>query len=412
MSAEAKTARDGSPFLYGYFVVLVSLTLLPVNLASIPLSFLYKNNLHLSATGSAAFKLVVTLPGYLAFAFGMVRDRFSPFKMGDRGFMLLCGCAIGLLFIVLGRAPLNMVTLGLGLILVASLVELSRAAYQAVMRNVAESRAMSGRMSTTYQFLNNGVPMVASLLGGWLSQHVSWQNTAALIGASWIAYALFALWKPRPVYEGLPDTLTEERPNLRAEFGELLKQRPVWIAAAIWGLWAFSPGANTPFQYYMTDHLRLSQEQYGLYNSLFTGLCVPTILLFGPLCKRFSLWPLVVVATIVGIPQMLPLMMIHNAPQAYVAGSVMALTGGFANAAFWTVLIRACPKRLAGAGMLLAISFGHISVQGSDLLGGWLFERSGFAACAWVTTGAYLLLIPLIFALPREMLKGRDGEAA
>lgn len=395
--------------MYGYFVVLVSLTLLPTSLASIPLSFLYKNDLHLSATGSAAFKVVVTLPGYLAFAFGMLRDRINPFRMGDRGIMLLSGLGIGLLFAVLGRAPLGMAGLGLGLILVASLVELSRAAYQALMRNVAETRRMSGRMSTTYQFLNNGVPMVAALLGGVLSERVSWQNTAGLIGLTWVAYALFALLKPKAVFESVAEAPAGERPHLREELRSLLRHRAVWIAAAIWGLWAFSPGANTPLQYYMTDTLKLSREQYGVYSSLFTGLCVPTILLFGPLSKRYALWPLLVAATVIGIPQMLPLMMIHNAAQAYVAGSVMALTGGFANAAFWTVLLRACPRDLAGAGMLLAISFGHISVQGSDLLGGYLFEHSGFAACAWVTTGAYLLLIPLILMLPKELLLARDG---
>lgn len=404
------SGRQATPFVYGYFAVLLSLTLLPVNLASIPLGFLYKDHLHMSATGAATFKLIVSLPGYLAFAFGVVRDRFSPMRMGDRGFMLVCGLGIGLLFIALGRAPLNLFTLGLGLILVASMVEMSRAAYQALMRNVAEARSMSGRMSTTYQFLNNGVPMVTALIGGWLSAHIAWQNTAALIGLTWIGYGLFALWKPTPVYGDVPETATEERPNLRAEFAGLFRHRAVWIAAAIWGLWAFSPGANTPLLYYMSDRLKLNPAQYGIYMSLFTGLCVPTILLFGPLSKRFSLWPLLLIATIVGIPQMLPLTMIHNAPQAYVAGAVMALSGGFANAAFWTVVIRACPKALAGAGMLLAISAGHVAVQGSDVFGGWLYARGGFGACAWVTTIAYVGLLPLIFAMPRDLTRPKDGE--
>src|SRR5271166_2624398 len=128
---QAAAQRHATPLVYAYFLVLLSLNLLPASVVSIPLSYLYKDHLHLSATGSAVFKLVVTLPGYLAFAFGAVRDRFSPLKMGDRGFMLVCGIAVGLIYIAMSRVPLNMVTLGLGLVLVAASVELMRAAYQA-----------------------------------------------------------------------------------------------------------------------------------------------------------------------------------------------------------------------------------------------------------------------------------------
>jgi len=229
-------------------------------------------------------------------------------------------------------------------------------------------------------------------------------------GCVYLCFALFGLWRPAQVFDGLPPSGEASFAKLRADLKSLFRHRPVWIASAIWGVWAFSPGANTPLLYYWTDTLKLSKTQWGIYGALFSGLSVPTILLFGVLCKRFSLWPLLLVATFVAIPQMLPLMFIHTATQAYIAGSVMALSGGLANAAFWGIVLRACPKELAGTGMLLAISFGYTGFQGSDVLGGWMFQRWGFAGCAWVTTAVYLLLIPLVFALPRALVRPADDE--
>ena len=404
--------RHATPFVYGYFVLLMVLELGPEKLASTPLKFIYKDQLHLDAQGQALLGALIAIPGYFAFAFGLFRDLFNPLKMGDRGYLFLFGSLIGLVFLVLSRVPLTLASLAAGLLIVSAGQMLVRAAYQALMRNTSDQRLMSGRMSTTYQFMVTALPMAATVAGGWLTEHeISWRTILVGVGVGYLSLAAFGLWKPAGVFEGVPLSGSTAPSKFWRDLRSLIRLRAFWIAAAIWGLWAFSPGANTPILNYMTNTLKMSPTQYSIYDGLTTATLVPTVLLFGLLIKRLSLWVLVVIATVVAIPQMIPLMLIHNAGQSYAAATFMGLTGGLANAAYWTLVIRASPKNLAGVGMLMAVSFGFASMKGSDVLGGWIFNNWGFSGCAIVTTVAYLFLIPLIFMLPKALVRPHDDEA-
>src|ERR1700737_5283944 len=81
-----------SIFLYlGILIVLLAFGAPSGGLFDIPISFFLKNRLHLTAHEVANFRLVAAIPLYLSFAFGFVRDMWTPFGMGDRGFMLLFG---------------------------------------------------------------------------------------------------------------------------------------------------------------------------------------------------------------------------------------------------------------------------------------------------------------------------------
>src|SRR5579862_2126051 len=214
VESEKTNQQQATPLVYGYFVLLMTLNLAPANVLSAPLQFVAKDHLHLTATQGALFRSFVTIPTFLAFAFGMLRDRFNPLKMGDRGFILVCGAVVGVTYLVISGAPLSVVGLGAGMLVVAASLELIRAAYQALMRNVAEARLMSGRMSTTYQFLHNGVPMLGLLAGGWISDNVAWRSLLVIAGLVYLAFALFGLWRPAQVFDGLP-------PSGEASFAKL-----------------------------------------------------------------------------------------------------------------------------------------------------------------------------------------------
>src|SRR6202795_2286110 len=87
-------------FLYlGILIVLLAFGGPSGGLIDIPVSFFLKNRLHLSAHEVAGFRLVAAIPLYLSFAFGFIRDMWSPFGMRDRGFMLLFGVINVLLYV-------------------------------------------------------------------------------------------------------------------------------------------------------------------------------------------------------------------------------------------------------------------------------------------------------------------------
>src|ERR1700761_9364363 len=99
--ADVSPAQRRNIFLYlGSLVILIVFGSPSGGLIDIPISFLLKNKLQLSAHEVAGFRLVAAIPLYLSFVFGFVRDIWSPFGMGDRGFMLLFGVINALLYVL------------------------------------------------------------------------------------------------------------------------------------------------------------------------------------------------------------------------------------------------------------------------------------------------------------------------
>src|SRR5260370_11466732 len=95
----------------GILIILVAFGSPSGGLIDIPVSFLLKNKLHLSAHEVAGFRLVAAIPLYLAFAFGFIRDTWNPFGMRDRGFMLLFGAISALLYVFFAFTSASYVTL-------------------------------------------------------------------------------------------------------------------------------------------------------------------------------------------------------------------------------------------------------------------------------------------------------------
>lgn len=77
-------------FLYlGLLTLLVSVARPYVSLFGIPVSYMLKNQLHETATQVSTFCLLASIPIYLAFVFGLMRDLWNPLGWRDRGFFLL-----------------------------------------------------------------------------------------------------------------------------------------------------------------------------------------------------------------------------------------------------------------------------------------------------------------------------------
>jgi hypothetical protein len=95
-------------FLYlGILIVLLAFGGPSGGLIDIPISFLLKNQLHLTAHEVANFRLMAAIPLYLSFAFGFIRDIWNPLGMKDRGFMLVFGSISALLYVCFAFTPLT-----------------------------------------------------------------------------------------------------------------------------------------------------------------------------------------------------------------------------------------------------------------------------------------------------------------
>ena len=79
-------------------------------------------------------------------------------------------------------------------------------------------------------------------------------------------------------------------------------------ALLIWSLWNFAPGSATPLQFYLQNTLHADDAACGLWNAIFGVSFIPTFLLYGLLCRKVPLRTLLFWGTVVGVPQMVPLL--------------------------------------------------------------------------------------------------------
>jgi Na+/melibiose symporter-like transporter len=278
---------------------------------------------------------------------------------------------------------------------------------------------MSGQVSTVWNIVESLPFLISFLIGGALSQSLEGQRAdlAArilfLVGAGIMtAIALYGLMRPKVVFDSLKDERDVSATPI-SDLRRLVRHWPIYPALLIWFLWDFAPGTQTVMQYYISNTLHASDAIWGDYNAIFVAGFIPTFLLYGYLCRRVSLKTLLFWGTVVGAPQMIPLLFVHSPASVLVAAAVLGLMGGVCSAAYWDLIIRSCPKGLQATMFGLTTAVYWIAARFGDLWGTDLYDHhGGFVVCVWVTTAVYALILPALWLVPRRLAATADGEVA
>src|SRR5471030_872769 len=376
-------------FLYlGILIVLLAFGAPSGGLFDIPISFLLKNKLHLTAHEVANYRLVVAIPLYLSFVFGFIRDMWNPLGMRDRGFMLVFGRISALLYALFAFMPISYGTLLAAVVLLTTSSLFIASAQNGLTSTIGQQHAMTGEIIAVWNvFLS--IPSVAALLiGGTLSGMLEHENPDQavrilfLVGAAIMtAIALYGLWKPPEVFGNVRVENGSDTHPLR-DLKWLLLHRPIYPALLIWLLWNFAPGSTTPLQYHLQNSLHATDAQWGQWNAIFAASFIPTFILYGFLCRRFALKTLLWWGTVIAVPQMVPLLFIHSVTGALIAAVPIGLMGGIATGAYLDLIMRSCPRGLQGTTLMLSGSLYFVASRFGDVLGTNLYDFYGsFSAC-------------------------------
>jgi hypothetical protein len=413
-AARQDSSNTGHVYLYfGPLTLLVYLVLPHGYLLDITTSYMLKNQLHATATEVSTFRLLTALPVYLSVLFGLTRDLWNPFSLKDRGFFLLFAPASAVVFLWMAFSHISYTGLFTGMLLVMFSFRFVTAAYQGLLALVGQEQLMSGRLSVLWNILSS-VPYIAgALASGYLTEHLPPGQTFILTGTLTLLIALLGLWKPRAVFNHAYDRPQARGADLVGDLKRLVKHRAIYPAVLITFLFQFAPGSNTPLQYYLTDELHASDAVYGYYYAIFAASFFPAYLLYGYLCKRVSLQKLLWWGTIITVPQMIPLALVHSANMALLAAVPIGLMGGIAFTAYYDLAMRSCPPGMQGTLMMMVDGVYQLSYRGGDLLGSWIYGANpgnGFLYCVLLTAAVYALILPLILLVPKEIVATADGE--
>jgi hypothetical protein len=424
VAASAATAdlpasqRLGIFFYLGILIVLLAFGGPSGGLIDIPISFLLKNRLHLTAHEVANFRLLAAIPLYMSFVFGFIRDMWNPLGMKDRGFMLLFGGISALLYVCFAFTPLTYLTLLAAVVLLTVSFLFVASAQNGLTSTIGQQHAMTGQVSAAWNIFLS-VPTVAALLiGGTLSGMLEEQHPDQavrilfLVGAAIMAsVALYALWRPAEVFDNVH---VENGANARPwqNLARLVRHWPIYPAMLIWVLWNFAPGSTTPLQYHLQNTLQATDAQWGQWNAIFAASFIPTYIMYGLLCRRFPLKSLLLWGTVLAVPQMVPLLFINTMTQALIAAAPIGLMGGLATGAYLDLIIRSCPAGLQGTTLMLSSSLYFVVVRFGDVLGTNLYDRyGGFTVCVVAITIVYALILPALLLVPKHLTTTADGQA-
>src|SRR5579862_539235 len=407
--------RASSRSLYLYFSLLALLVNVtsPQWLLDIPTSYMLKDLLHATASQVSWFRLVTGIPFYAGFIFGLVRDSWNPFGWRDPGYFRIF---VPLTMIALAGGAFSRTTytgLVLGMLFTTISYSFIAAAFQGLLALIGQEALMPGRLST----LSNVFISVAAVLGyvasGWMSTELSPRQVFLVVMALTAILGVFGFCKPRSIFRHAYENPHARGASFFGDVKRLVKHRAIYPVILITMLWFFTPGANTPMQFFLTNRLHASDAVYAEFSAILYAGFFPTTILYGFLCTRFPARKLLWFSMIVGVPQFIPMAFIHDGKQALVAASVIGLLGGLGNAAVVDIAIRACPPGLQGTLMMIVMSLYPLSSRVGDVFGSWLFGLSpthGFFYCVVAITIIYVLILPLIPLLPKEMIATADGE--
>ena len=411
---EAKPRSRTRP-LYLYFSLLALLVNVtsPQWLLDIPTSYMLKNLLHATASQVSWFRLITGVPLYAGFIFGLVRDSWNPLGWRDPGYFRIF---VPLTMIALAGGAFSRTTytgLVLGMLVTTISYSFIAAAFQGLLALIGQEALMPGRLST----LSNVSISVAGVLGyvasGWMSTELSPRQVFLFVMALTAMLGVFGFWKPHPIFRHAYENPHAKGVSFIGDVKRLVKHRAIYPVILITMLWFFTPGANTPMQFFLTNRLHASDAVYAEFSAILYAGFFPTTFLYGFLCTRFPARKLLWLSIIVGVPQFIPMAFIHDGRQALFAASVIGLLGGLGNAAVVDIAIRACPPGLQGTLMMIVMSLYPLSSRVGDVFGSWLFGLSptrGFFYCVMAITTIYVLILPLILLLPKQMISTADGE--
>lgn len=388
--------------------------------------FLYKDTLHLSASGVGTLLLLINLPAYLQPFMGGLSDLYPLGGWHRRSYFALAAVVQALGYWGLMTlhqyhyAPLVclLIVAGTGGALAGVLIN-------AVMVSVGNRTGTFGALQTLFQF----TPLVLSLaytarLDGEVTASWSYHRTfltAALLSLAFLP--LTFLLEDRRTERGRR-TATEreaaraERARTMAALREAAATPGVWVMTAFLFYLYVTPLLLTASVYYETDVLRLSKGFIGRLDGWMSAGSIAGLVVFGAFSRRLPVRALVWGAICADAAIYLLAMTMHDAPSVKAAQFGWSFLAIFLAVCLNTLAARACPPQVEGTVYGLMQAALSLSLILCDKFGSALYDwfgpahghtvAHGWFSALWFGLGFTLLAV---FFVPFLPARARSGDA-
>ena len=350
-----------------------------------------------SAGDVAVFFSITTIPWLIKPVYGLISDFVPLWGRRRKSYLLLtsalaAGAGATLALAAdhsYGRLAIFFTIMGLGLAFTDVLVD-------ALMVENGRPRGLTGAFQSVQWAAIYTASVLVGLLGGHLAEkrdlHTGFAIAACFPLISFLMTALAITEGPVPAdREAFRKTLTAIRGALR--------ERDVWVVAGFIFFWTFSPSFGPALIYYQTDVLKFSQHFIGLLGSLAAIAAVVGAFVYAPLSRRVPLRTLINLAIGIGVAGTLAYLGYRDWISALVIDIAFGCIGMITQLAFLDLAAKSCPRRVEATFFALLMSVFNGGVQGSQIVGGYLYDWLGYTPLIFISTGMTALawfLVPLV----------------
>ena len=252
--------------------------------------------------------------------------------------------------------------------------------------------------------------ILVGIVGGWLA-HRRHLSGAFLLAACFpvltLVSASLVVREPRERRDGA--ALRARLRDVRAALGA----RDIWLVAGFIFLFMFSPSFGPGFLFYQTDRLGFSQQFIGTLGALQSVGSVVGAVTYAPISRRWPLRRRVNVTIGLSALWMLVYLLYRGPWSAIVIDFVYGWVYMVTALAFLELAAKACPAHVEGTFFALLMSVYNAGLQGSQWVGGHLYEAIGFERLVLVSTVATAVIWLLVPLVPIDAIEARSrAEAA
>ena len=423
---EAQESERGSLLVNtGWFLTGVS-----IQTFELPFRVLLKDVLHLTASQSATFQLLMNIPIYIKPLAGILSDAVPLFGTRRRSYLLISLAAGALLYLLMGFIPRTFGSLLTTYLILNISLTMTSTVFGGLMVEIGKRYGTTGKLSAQRLGIVRMVDIIAKPLGGFLA-------TRPFVLPSVFAAALQFLLIPI-IYRWLrePQVATVDRSalrDLRRQAVVLFSSRTLWAAAGLVILVVAAPGFNTTLLYYQLDHLKFSTQFIG-YLGVVTALCgMLGAAIYALMCRRMNLRTLLAVSIVLhasltlfyllyGKPGIFPALTLSlfgqsfHLPDTHVSAIVItgieAATLVLALLPLYDLAARATPRGSEALGYSLMMSVWNFTNALADQAGAWVYNTTNynFGALVWVNAGMTALVLVAVPFLPGVLMDRREGQ--
>lgn len=387
-----------------------SLTNIGYAIYTIPLNFVLKDELKLTAPQMATFMALGISANYVKALAGIVTDNIPLFGTRRRHYLLISLFLCGLGWLALGLVPRQYNVMLLTFIAAYSMVMVISTTLGGVMVEAGIRFNAAGRLTAQRIAMFKVGNLAGDPIGGFL------QKLPFLVTMGCTAALHFILipvvWMGVREPGGAKADMGAVRMAGR-QFISLFRNRVLWSAVLMIMLIGASPGFGTPLFLYQTETLGFDARFLGMMGLIGAVAGMVGAYVYARLCTRLPMKQLLITSIIVHGLGTLFYLLYKDPVSAILISALEGVALTLAILPVYDLAARGTPKGSEALGYAVMMSFWNIAVSLSNVSGSWIYQKFqwSFRDLVWLNSGTTLLVLAVVPFLPKELVGRRDGQS-